>query len=121
MLSQALPIRLEPEEFDHSIAVRFVGDSVLLDEVTISNLADQLLALAEQVPPRNVILNLGNVEFLNSTTLGVLLLLRHRLREAEKQLRLHNLQPQIADVFAVSRLDRIFEIDQSAGSNGNGE
>jgi anti-anti-sigma factor len=55
-------------------------------------------------------LDLGNVVFLSSTTLGLLVGFHKRLQEAGGRLIVTNVHGEIHEVFSVTKLDHVFEI-----------
>lgn len=54
--------------------------------------------------------DLGGVEFMDSTAMGMLLLLKERAAEAGKQLALTNCQGTPLTVFRMAHFDRIFDM-----------
>jgi anti-sigma B factor antagonist len=91
-------------------AVYFAGCRVALDEVAISRIRDQLLALADEPGESDVFLDLGNVEYLTSTALGTLVNLHKRLRARGRHMIVGNLSPQVHEVFTVTMLDRLLDL-----------
>ncbi|MDR9416188.1 MAG: STAS domain-containing protein [Gracilimonas sp.] len=57
-----------------------------------------------------LILDLGELEYISSMGLGVLLKTHHRLNDNGHELRLKNLSSHIKDVFKFTRLDQVFEL-----------
>ena len=57
-----------------------------------------------------VVLDLGNVNFMDSSGLGAIVALRRRLSRSEGDLRLANITPQVRTVFELTRLHQAFEI-----------
>jgi len=62
---------------------------------------------------KRIALDLSNLEFMDSTGLGVLIGCLKRLKEADGDLVLAGVQPAVARVFEVTGLDRIFTIRES--------
>ncbi len=77
---------------------------------------DDTTALVEQVtdlltgPRSRIILDLGNVPFMNSAGLGTLVRLVAQGNTQESRVVLTNLSPFIAGALNTTRLDRFFEI-----------
>ncbi len=69
-------------------------------------------ALAETIDrgSRNVLVDLSRATFIDSTTLGVLMGAVKRLRPAGGELAIACRDPNVRKVFAITLLDRIFEI-----------
>jgi anti-sigma B factor antagonist len=57
-----------------------------------------------------VLLNFVDVEFLSSAALGKLITLDKKVKAAGGKLKLCNIRPQIYEVFAITKLNKLFEI-----------
>ena len=57
-----------------------------------------------------ILLNFMNVEFLSSAALGKLITLDKKLKAAKGQLKLSSIRPEIYEVFAITRLNKLFDI-----------
>ena len=101
--------RLELSEAGSTTAARFTGTDISLDEAATGAVWEEVSALAGRLNGRELVFDLSNVRFLNSTALGMFLLLRRRLQARGRRFRLVNAQPQIAEVFRVTRLSALFE------------
>jgi anti-sigma B factor antagonist len=110
MATQSLRSYLELEVSGPVATVRFRGEQVLLDEATSHAVLGELFGLADRPVFAELLLDFHNVEYLTSTTLGLLITLRKQLAAAGRDLRLRNLLPHIAEIFAITRLDRLFDI-----------
>src|SRR5690606_2325494 len=99
---------IEVSQIDNVTIVRFT-DRRITDEVNIEEFGRELTDLVEQ-GHRKLVLNFAHVEFLSSAALGKLISLDKRVRTAGGGLKLSNIRPQIYEVFAITRLNRIFEI-----------
>jgi anti-anti-sigma factor len=89
--------------------IHFAGRNVSLDEVNVEGLRGQLLALAEEPGPANVILDFRNVGYVSSLALDTLVTLRNKLRAVGRRVSLRNLSPQVYEVFAVTRMDQLLD------------
>ncbi|NOS99177.1 MAG: STAS domain-containing protein [Phycisphaerales bacterium] len=92
--------------------VEFV-DRKILDELSISELGDQLRTVADATPAVRLILDFARVEHLSSAALGMLITLDKLVKERNGKLRLCNINPQIFEVFKITRLNKMFEIRKS--------
>jgi anti-anti-sigma factor len=99
---------------DHTV-IRFTGLPVLLDEDNIDLVGEQLLALAGRLKPVRLLLDFGNVTYLTTTALGLLLRLRKALDGWGGRLTLRHLHPRLYEVFEVTRLHTLFDIQGEAG------
>ena len=61
---------------------------------------------------RKILLNFGNVEYLSSAALGKLITLNKKLQAAGGRLILCNIDPQIYEVFEITKLNKLFNIQK---------
>ena len=107
------------------ISVRYAGeativsftDEKILEEKDINELQASLMAVIESAASKiNLILDFGNVRFLSSAVLGLLIRVSKRIYEQEGQLRLCNINPRIYEIFKITRLTKTFDIYTDVGS-----
>lgn len=79
------------------------------DAHTASNVAAALEKVASAAPAK-VVINLGDVNFMDSTALATLVQGMKRCRQAGGDLCLCRLQPQVRIIFELTRLDKAFDI-----------
>jgi len=85
-------------------------DRNILEEAAIQQIGDQIAALVDaQVNPK-VLINFEHVEHLSSAALGTLITINNRIRQKGGQLRLANIDPQIYEVFVITKLNKLFQI-----------
>ena len=111
MSSQPRRRRLEVEQIGDVSVVNFV-DKKILDEQNIQVIGEQLFSLVDQEGRRNLLLNFGNVEYLSSAALGKLITLNKKVQAAKGKLILCNIDPQIYEVFEITKLNRLFNIQK---------
>lgn len=111
MSSQPRRRRLEVEQIGDVTVVNFI-DRKILDEQNIQVIGEQLFGLVDEEGCRKLLLNFGNVEFLSSTALGKLITLNKKLQAAKGRLILCNIDPQIHEVFEITKLDKFFNIQK---------
>ncbi len=111
MSSQPRRRRLEVEQIGDVTVVNFI-DRKILDEQNIQIIGDQLFSLVDQDGLRKLLLNFGNVEYLSSAALGKLITLNKKLQGVGGRLVLCNIDPQIYEVFEITRLDKFFNIQK---------
>ena len=92
-----------------NVAVVELVDRKILDEASITEIGEELLALAEGDSPR-LVLDFANVGHMSSSALGMLITLHKRVREKGGALRLCNIRPSIREVFEITRLNEVFGI-----------
>jgi anti-sigma B factor antagonist len=104
------------------VSVVYFLDKRILDEPTIQVIAEQLSSLVDQGGRRKLLLNFTNVEYLSSAALGKLINLHNKLHAQQGQLAMCNIFPQILEVFAVTKFDKIFKVfpDEEAAMAGLG-
>ena len=89
--------------------INFV-DRKILDEQNIQIIGEQLFKLVDDDGRRKLLLNFGNVEYLSSAALGKLITLNKKVQAAGGRLILCNIDPQIYEVFEITKLDKFFKI-----------
>ena len=109
MSSQPRRRRLEVEDIGDVTVVNFT-DKKILDEQNIQIIGEQLFGLVDEEGRRKLLLNFGNVEYLSSAALGKLITLNKKLQQAAGRLVLCNIDPQIHEVFEITKLDKFFKI-----------
>ena len=108
--------RLRVENKGDISVVHFL-DKRILDEPTIQAIAEQLFGLVDADGRRKILLNFNNVEYMSSAALGKLINLHKKLTSLQGKLAMCHVIPQIFEVFAITKLDKIFKIfpDEDAG------
>lgn len=88
--------------------VEFI-DRNILDEANIQMIGEEITSLIEADPSLKLLISFANVDHLSSAALGTLITINNKLRP-KGQLRLANIDPQIYEVFVITRLNNIFKI-----------
>ncbi|MCA9100594.1 MAG: STAS domain-containing protein [Pirellulales bacterium] len=101
--------RLEVSEVGDVTVVRFV-DRKILDEANIQELGQELYHLVEKEGRKQLLLNFSNVEFLSSAALGKLITMDKKVKVNGGRLQLSNIRPEIYEVFAITKLNKLFDI-----------
>lgn len=91
-------------------------DRKILEERDIRSLQTSVMSVVEQGEGINLILDFGNVEFLSSAVLGLLIRISKRVVEHNGTLKLCNINPKIYEVFKITQLTKIFEIHKDVKS-----
>lgn len=89
-------------------------DRKILDELSITQIGEQLSEMVASQPSIKLLLNFRNVEHLSSAALGMLITLDKQVKEERGHLKLCNIRPQIFEVFKITRLNRLFDIHDTA-------
>lgn len=105
----ATPRRLETNESAAITVVRF-KDQKIIDPEAIQELGQELFDLIDKEDRRKVVLNFSRVEFLSSAALGKLITFEKKAKRAGAELILTDISPEIFPVFAITNLDKLFQI-----------
>jgi anti-sigma B factor antagonist len=103
------PCSLKVDTVGEQTTICVDGENIYFDEETTAAVREQLFALLAKLPPGNLFLDFGNVSFLTSNTLAMLLSLRKKWVGLGGQLFLKNLSPEVFEVFRMTRLDNVFD------------
>ena len=103
------PAIVQIEPHPEMTVVRIVPVS-LDDEAQLQSLQVQVRSAADDTPGRPVALDFSRVSFLASLALTIFIRMHSEFRGRQQRLMLAGLQPDIRDVFVVTRLDRVFEL-----------
>ena len=104
------PCGVQAHDLGDSTIVRFTASRVVLDEQNTPRVGEQLLALVGRRRPRRLLVDFGNVEYLGSDALALLLRLRKELHAWGGRLALRHVSPQLYEVFEVTKLHTLFDI-----------
>lgn len=86
-------------------------DEKILEEKDINELQESIMSVIESSSGKiRLILDFGNVRFLSSAVLGLLIRVSKRIYEQEGELRLCSINPKIYEIFKITRLTKIFDI-----------
>jgi anti-sigma B factor antagonist len=91
-----------------------------VDLFTAPKLRDHIVALVDQ-DERRIIVNLEDVEFMDSTGLGVLVGALKRLKEKDGHLALVCPQGSVLRVLTVTGLNKVFAIHETVGEAASSE
>jgi len=100
---------LSPETTGDATIVRATGE---LDVSTVPDLRRCLYDVVAE-GARHIVLDLSEVTFIDSTTLGVLVSVRNRLQPARGRLDLVAQHPAVLTVLRMTALDRVFTVHSS--------
>jgi anti-sigma B factor antagonist len=85
-------------------------DSKIINELEIQELGEELYALVERDARKKIVLNFSHVEFLSSAALGKLIGFEKKVSANKSSLMLTNIRPEIYEVFAITKLTKLFTI-----------
>ncbi len=101
--------RLRVSEHDGITRIEFV-DRNILDEANIQQIGSEITRLVEAKANPKILISFTNVDHLSSAALGTLITINNRVRSRDGQLRLANIDPQIQEVFVITKLNKLFQI-----------
>ena len=102
--------RISVEYAGNATVVNFT-DEKILEEKDIQALQESIMSVIESASGGiSLILDFGNVRFLSSAVLGLLIRISKRIYEQDGQLRLCNINPKIYEIFKITRLTKTFDI-----------
>lgn len=86
----------------------------ILDESNIQQIGEEISSLIDQQKDPKLLISFENVRHLSSAALGTLITINSRITNKGGQLRLSNIDPQIYEVFVITRLNQLFQIHENA-------
>ena len=101
--------RLRIDEKDGITCVAFV-DRNILDEANIQQIGDEIGRIIDSQPQPKLMIDFENVDHLSSAALGTLITVNNKVNSKDGQLRLVNIDPQIYEVFVITKLNKLFQI-----------
>lgn len=104
--------RLRVTQQDGATLIEFV-DRNILDEANIQQIGDEITRLIEEQTNPKLLINFANVEHLSSAALGTLITINNKIRSKDGQLRLARIDPQIYEVFVITKLHKLFQIHET--------
>jgi anti-sigma B factor antagonist len=106
--------RLRTRRIGDVVQVEFI-DRNILDEANIQLIGEEISSLIDAQPKPKLLISFSNVDHLSSAALGTLITINNRVRAAGGQLRLADIDPQIYEVFVITKLNKLFEIHETSG------
>jgi len=95
---------------DGSVQVVEFSDRKILEELSIREIEDELFSLVSKSPGVKLLLDFSAVEHLSSAALGMLINLNKRVQKQNGALKLSSINPQIYEVFKITKLTKMFDI-----------
>lgn len=101
--------RLRVTSRDNVTLVEFM-DRNILDEMNVQAIGEEIGALVEGTPRPRMLISFANVDHLTSAALGALITVRNKVKAKNGELKLADIDPQIHEVFEITRLTGLFDI-----------
>ncbi len=105
--------RLDVNDVGDVTVARF-RDEKIMEDPGIQEIGRELFDLVEIDNRKKVLLDLSTVSFMSSAALGKLITLYKKSHSLGSDLKLCGIRPEIIDIFAITRLDRLFDIRANA-------
>ncbi len=105
--------RLRVRKEKDVVQVEFI-DRNILDEANIQQIGEEISAIIDAEPRPKILISFANVDHLSSAALGTLITLNTKVRAKSGELRLAEIDPQIYEVFVITKLNRLFQIHDTA-------
>jgi anti-sigma B factor antagonist len=103
--------RLEVEDIGEITVVNFI-DRKILDEQNIQKIGEDLFSLVDELGRIKVLLNFSNVEYLSSAALGKFISLNKKVQSKSGKLVMCNINDDIYEVFEITKLNKLFNIQK---------
>ena len=98
-------------ETKSGVTILRVTQSELMEPEDVERLQDELMGWVEQQrEPPKVLINLERTHYLNSSALGVFMVLEVKVRRRRGEIGVCGLRQGIADAFRITKLDCLFEV-----------
>lgn len=101
--------RLRVRRTDGVTQIEFV-DRNILDEANIQSIGEEIASIIEAEDKPKLLISFSNVDHLSSTALRTLITINNKVRSRDGELRLADIDPQIYEVFVITRLNKLFQI-----------
>ncbi len=93
------------------VLVAYFQDVRIIEASRIESLGQELVDLVRDKANDRIVLNFHNVSFMSSAMIGKLISFGKKCKENGVALRLSNITENVAEVFKLMRLEKVFEID----------
>jgi anti-anti-sigma factor len=105
---------LDIEPIYDDVVITFKDERMVTEDL-LDRIGNDILKLAEQVPPGQwMILDFKNVKFMSSAFLGFLVKVQTAVTQCRGRLKLRNLSPDLFKVFKITQLHKIFTIETAS-------
>ena len=88
----------------------------IIDEVAIRQIGNELTKVVDGLQRPRMIVSFRGVEHLSSAALGTLLTVLNRVKARDGQLRLCDINPQLLQIFEITKLNRVLRIERDVAT-----
>lgn len=103
---------LDIEEVGDVTVVKFV-DKKLLDEGQIHIIGNQLFGMVDTDGRKKIVIDYINVEYQSSAMFQKLIMMDGKVKAAKGKLRMCNICSDVYETFAITRLNKLFDIKEN--------
>ena len=93
-----------------------LDDPRLLDEARIQQVEQDVEAAIDATEETRVVMDFAKVQFMSSSMLGKLVKIHKKCKSFKVKLKLCCVSPEILEVFKITRLDKLFDIEPDVES-----
>lgn len=104
---------LKSDSNEGILTVSFVPDKIL-DALMIQQIQGEMTTILETAAAENVLLDFRGVKYLSSAALGMLVRAYQKCKASKMNLKLCNLIPDICEIFKITGIDRMLDIQPDA-------
>lgn len=101
-----MSLKINYETIDQAIEIKPIGE---VDIYTSPELKNKIFQLIDE-KSLNIIINGEELEYIDSTGLGVLMSIYKKVQEKNLSLTINNLKPNIYKLFDITGLNKVFNI-----------
>lgn len=91
-------------------------DRNILEEANIQQIGEEISDVIASSNNPKLLIDFSQVEHLSSAALGALISINKKVKSKGGQLRLANIDPQIYEVFVITKLNKLFQIHDDTES-----
>ena len=103
---------LRTQETEEGVMVCYFNDAKILDEARISQIGNDLVEMTTKAAGGKLLLNFEGVTFMSSHMIGKLVLPNKKCKSGNINLKFCNISPNVAEVFKIMRLNKVFDIQK---------
>lgn len=97
-----------------------INDNKVIEDLQVQEIAQELSGYVRTNPQVHIGVDLGGVDFISSTFIGKLMATDKKLKDSSRNpLYIKNVRPEIYEVFAITRLEHLFEMDKASRAEYN--
>ncbi len=97
-------------EVDNGITCVTFNEQNILEESSIHQIGQDVAKLIDDTAMPKILICFEKVQHLSSAALGALITINNKVKARGGQLRLSNIDPQIYEVFVITKLNKLFQI-----------